>query len=70
MGFAVTTDPFANTDLAAVIPIVWPSMVLEELFAKAVAANWFTDLSDWMREQGDTARIPDVYTNVFTKQTQ
>lgn len=68
--FVVTTDPFTNTDLAAVIPIVWPTMVLEELFAKAVAANWFTDLSDWMREQGDTARIPDVYTNTFTKSNQ
>jgi hypothetical protein len=70
MGFVVTSDPFDSTELAAVIPIVWPAMVLEEMFAKAVAARWFTDLSDWMREQGDTARIPDVYTNAFSKQTQ
>lgn len=68
--FVVTTDPFTATDLGAVIPIVWPTLVLEELFAKAVAARFFTDLSDWMSQEGDTARIPDVYTNAFSKQTQ
>lgn len=68
--FVVTSDPFDNTELAAVIPEIWPDMVLEELFAKAIAANWFTDLSDYMRDQGDIANIPDVYTNSFSKQTQ
>lgn len=69
--FVVTTDPFTSTDLAPVIPIVWPGLILEEMFAKAVAARFFTDLTDWMRAQGgDTGRVPDVYTNTFTKQTQ
>lgn len=68
--FVVTTDPFTSTDLATVIPIVWPSMVLEEMFAKAIGAKFFTDLTEWMREQGDTARVPDVYSNTFTKQSQ
>lgn len=68
--FVVTTDPFTSTDLASVIPTIWPSMVLEEIFAKAVAANWFTDLSEWMKGGGSSAIIPDVYTNTFTKQTQ
>lgn len=68
---AVTTDPFNATDLAPVIPETWPPMILEELFARAVGARFFTDLTDWMRSQGgDIANIPDVYTNSFTKQTQ
>lgn len=67
---AVTTDPFAAADLSPVIPEIWPAMVLEELFAKAVAANFFTDLSEYMRDQGDIANVPDVFTNTFTKQTQ
>lgn len=70
MGFAVTTDPFTATDLAPVIPEIWPPIILEELFAKSVAANWFTDLSEYMQEQGDIAHVPDVYTNSFTKQNQ
>jgi len=68
--FAVTSAPFTANDLSPVIPTVWPPMVLEQIFAKAVAANWFTDLSDWMRDQGNLADIPDVYTNTFTAQTQ
>lgn len=67
---AVTTDPFTGTDLAPMIPEIWPGLVLEELFAKSVAANWFTDLSEFMRDAGDIANIPDVFTNTFTKQTQ
>lgn len=70
MGFAVTSDPFTATDLAPMIPEVWPPMVLEELFSKAVAARFFTDLSEYMRDAGDIANIPDVFTNTFTKQTQ
>lgn len=67
---AVTTDPFVAADLAPMIPEIWPPMVLEELFAKAVAANFFTDLTEYMRGGGDIANVPDVFTNTFTKQTQ
>jgi len=67
---AVTTDPFTGTDLAAVIPEIWPGIVLEELFAKAVAARWFMDLSEYMRNEGDIGHVADVFTNTFSKQTQ
>lgn len=45
-------------------------MVLEEMFAKTVAANFFTDLSQYVQYGGDTIHVPDVYTNTFTVQTQ
>lgn len=68
--FAVTSDPFAAGDLAAVIPEIWPGLVMEELFAKAIAAKFFTDLTEYMRDQGDIAHLADVYSNAFSKQTQ
>lgn len=67
---AVTTDPFTSSDLAAVINEVWTPIVLEELFAKTVAVNFFTNLSPYLSEGGDTAHIPDLYTNSFTPKTQ
>lgn len=67
---AVTTDPFVAADLAAMIPEVWTPVVLEELFAKTVAANFFTDLSPYAQEGGDIFHVPDVFTNTFTAQTQ
>lgn len=45
-------------------------MVLEELFAKTVAANWFRDYSNEVAQEGDIINIADVYTNKFTAQTQ
>lgn len=66
----VTTDPFTGTDLAPVIPEIWPPMILEELFAKAIAAKFFTDLTPYMRGQGDIAHVPDIFTNSFSKSTQ
>lgn len=68
--FAVTSDPFAQGDLTPVIPALWPGLILEELFAKAVAANFFEDLSEYMREQGYLAHIADVYSNTFQLETQ
>jgi hypothetical protein len=67
---AVTGDPYTSTDLAPVIPETWPPVILEELFAKAVAAKWFFDLSEYMADQGDIANVPDVFTNSFTAKTQ
>lgn len=66
---AVTSDAFNATDLAARINENWPSMIMEELFPKAVFANHFTDMSSMMTE-GDIANVPDIYTNKFTGQTQ
>ena len=67
---AVTTDPFTGTDLAGFIPEKWPGMIIEELFAKAVAARFFTDLSSAVVDGGDIIHVPDVFTNVFTAPTQ
>ncbi len=67
---AVTTDPFTGADLAGFIPELWPGMIMEELFAKAVAANFFTDLTYAATNGGDIIHVPDVFTNGFTAQTQ
>lgn len=67
---AVTTDPFTSTDLSPVIPQIWPPMIMEELFAKAIAANFFTDLTDYMKNEGNIANVPDIFSNAFTKGTQ
>jgi hypothetical protein len=67
---AVTSDPFTGTDLAGFIPEIWPGMIMEELFAGAVGANWFTDLSAYARGGGDIYHVPDVFTNTMTVGTQ
>lgn len=43
---------------------------MEELFAKAVGARFFTDLSDAARNGGDIIHVPDVFTNTMTVGTQ
>lgn len=68
--FVVTTDPFTGTDLAGFIPEIWPGIVMEELFAKAVAANFFMDLTEYMSDGGDIGHVPDIFTNTFSKQSQ
>ena len=40
------------------------------MFAKTVAANFFTDLSSYATEGGDIFHIPDAYTNELSVQTQ
>jgi hypothetical protein len=68
---AVTTDPFIKTDLDPRINEIWTPMVLEEMFAATVAANFFTNLTPYFDAMGgDIAHILDVYTNSFTVQTQ
>lgn len=67
---AVTTDAFDSTELAASIPEVWTGIVMEELFAKTVLANWCRDLSSFAAEEGDIFHVPDVFTNSFSVQTQ
>lgn len=64
------TNTFTNTDLVAVIAEYWTPMVLEEFFAATVAANHFTNLSEFQSEGNDIYHVPDVYTNTFTVQTQ
>jgi hypothetical protein len=67
---AVTSDPYTNSDAVAVISEVWPGMMNEALFAKTVAANFFTDLSSYVSAGSDIIHVPDIYTNVFSVQTQ
>lgn len=67
---ALGTNPFAAATVVAMVPEVWTPMVLEELFAKTVAANFFTDLSSYAQGGGDIFHVPDVFTNTFTTQTQ
>jgi hypothetical protein len=66
----IVTDPFTNTDLAAVIPEKWVPMVNEAFFAKTVMANFVTDLSPYAVGGGDIFHVPGVYTNNFTVRTQ
>lgn len=67
---AVTSDPFVAADLAGMIGEVWTPMVIEEMFAGAVAAKFFTDISAFVADGADIAHIPGVFTNSFTKGTQ
>lgn len=70
MATPLDADPFDSTELAAMIPEVWTPIVQEEMFAKTVAANFFTDLSPYAQNGGDIFHIPNVYTNAFTPNTQ
>lgn len=67
---AVTTDPFVAADVAAMVPEIWTPIVLEELFAKYVMANFCMDLSSYAARGGNNFDVPDVFTNSFTPQTQ
>lgn len=64
------TAPFDATDVAASTPEIWGDYILEPNFPKAVLANFFTDLSYLVSEDGDTIHVPNIYTNVFSAQTQ
>lgn len=67
---AVTSDPFIASDLAGMIPDLWVTYVLEELFAKYVLANFVHDYTQYAASGGSTFEIPDVFTNTFTVQSQ
>lgn len=67
---AITSDPFTASDLAAYIPEEWTPLVLEEYFAKAVAANFFTDLAEFAEDGGDILHVPGVFTNAMSVGTQ
>lgn len=70
MAFSDPTAAYTASDLAAMIDEKWSSMVLEPVFAKSVASNFFTNLSEFVSESGDTVHIPDIYTNTFSASTQ
>lgn len=68
--FAVTTDPFTGTDLAATISETWTTIVNEKTFNDTVLANFCTDLSSFATEGSDIFHVPDLYTNALTVSTQ
>lgn len=70
MAFSSPTDAYTATDLASMIPEVWTPLVNEPNFPKAVAANFFTDLSPYAQDGGDIFHVPDIFTNVFSASTQ
>lgn len=70
MAFDNPTAPYTAADLAAMIDEKWSSLVLEPNFAKSVASNFFTNLSEFVSESGDIVHVPNIYTNVFTASTQ
>ena len=67
---AVTTDPATDVDLSSMIGEVWTPMILEEMFSKSVAANFFTDISSYCTGGGDIFHIPGMFTNSFSVSTQ
>lgn len=70
MRFAVTSGPFVNTDLVAVISETWTGIVNEKTFNDTVLANFITDLSSYASEGSDIFHVPNLYTNALTVQTQ
>lgn len=51
--FAVTTDPFTATDLAAFISETWTTIVNKKTFDDTVLANFVTDLSSFATAGSD-----------------
>lgn len=70
MAFSSPTDAYTASDVAAMTPEVWSTIVNEPNFPKAVLMNFFTDLSEFMSSGGDIVHVPNIYTNTFTVQTQ
>lgn len=70
MAFASPTAAFTNADAVAFIPEVWSDIVNEPNFPKAVISNFVTDLSSYMAADSDIVHVPDIYTNLFSVQTQ
>ena len=45
-------------------------MVLDQLFAKTVAANFFTDLSEYAQGGGDILHVSNIFTNTLSSNGQ
>ena len=67
---ALSSDPADATELIAFISETWTPIVNEEFFAKAVAANFFTDLSAFTQSGSDIFHVPNAFSNTFSVQTQ
>lgn len=67
---ALATNQFSASTVVSAIPEVWTPMVLDQLFAKTVAANFFTDLSEYFTGGGDIAHVHDIFTNTLSSNAQ
>lgn len=67
---AVTTDPFVSADLTASIPQIWTDIINEARFPQFVLQDFVQDLSEYVPEGGRILHVPNLFTNIFTVQTQ
>lgn len=70
MAFPNPTAAYTAADVAAMTPEIWTPIVNEPNFPKAVLMNFFTDLSEYAQDGGDTLHVPNIYTNIFTASSQ
>lgn len=70
MAFSDPTAPYTNADMAPAIGEIWTPIINEPNFPAACLSNFFTDLSSYAAEGGDIVHVPNIFTNVFTVQTQ
>lgn len=70
MAFSSPTAAYSNADMASAIGEIWTPIINEPNFPAAVASNFFTDLSSYMADGGDIVHVPDIFTNLFSVQTQ
>lgn len=67
---ALGTNQFSNSTVVANIPEIWTPMIMDQLFAKVVAANFFTDLSEFATGGGDIFHLTDLFTNTMSSNAQ
>lgn len=72
MAFASPTDvmTIAEARAAEVIPEIWRPMLQEKKFDNLTILSYVTDLSEYLRDGGDTVHVPEIFTNTFSVQTQ
>lgn len=70
MAFASPTDAFTKANLDVFIPEIWSPIVHDWKASPMSIMNFATDLSYLLDGGGDVINVPNIYTNVFTVQTQ
>ena len=70
MAFASPTAAYTKADLQVLIPEIWSPTILDWKAAPMSIMNFATDLSYLLEGGGDVINVPNIYTNVFTVQTQ
>ena len=67
---ALATNQFSNATVVSAIPEIWTPMVLDQLFAKTVAANFFTDLTEYAADGGDILHVHNIFSNTMSSNAQ